>query len=79
MYYSRNIVILLLKNKIPALLIIVAFLTSCKNQDDIEPVKRNALYLNISHTRTNSNPNLVAYAENIDYSKFEIRYAMARR
>ena len=49
-------------------------LSGCQTKDVLEPVVpgESYNYLHISHTRTQSKPNLIAEAENIDYSKYDM-------
>lgn len=60
--------------KIFIILLVVLSLSSCI-KDPIEPtpiLPASAKYIHISHTRTDSNPNLDSIVERIDYSNFDM-------
>lgn len=60
--------------KIFAVLLFVLYLSSC-TKDPVTPTPiepTNAKYIYVSHTRTDSNPNLDSIIEEVDYSSFDM-------
>ena len=56
------------------LVLMVISFSSCKKNITEPPIENTSIknYLHISHTRTNSNPNIDSVAEKIDYTKFDM-------
>lgn len=55
-------------------LLFIVFFYSCYTDNSLEPtlIQEAKNYLHLSHTRTNSNPNMDSVVENTDFSKFDM-------
>lgn len=50
----------------------LVFFASCTKDKIVEPIIETKYYLNISHTRTNTNPFMDSIVEKVDFSKFDM-------